>query len=298
MARRSRVLRFLSRIPWLAVVAGTVLGIPLGLALGKLSAETPTGPSFAWQLSLGVILGGITGWIIPEVVNEFRYKWRISKPLREMLGPLCDNKMPTTIFLASLYPTDLKAFEKSVPLQLGKKLSVEPHHGMPWVVTEGDAIALGYVMGILGKAGRTENVAISRDDAGVDLSQCNLICIGSPKSNLISRQIDTSFTNLPFHFAGEGTRQVLRTTDDSEVWRANDTFDYGVVVKTPNNLDDEKSALVLAGISFVGTAGAAYYFWQRWREIAGSDGGSSFGFVLRVRRDNYQHVECVWSQSI
>jgi hypothetical protein len=282
------------RVPWLAVIVGVVLGIPAGLALGSYSTGTPTEPSFAWELSLGVLLGGLTGWVIPEVVNQFRSQWKTSMPLREMLGPLHDNAIPTTVFLASLYPTGLKTFEKSVPLEIEKKFTIEPHHGMPWVLTEGDGIALGYLMGILGKAGRTENTTITRDDSGIDISQCNLVCIGSPKSNLVAQHINDSFKNLPVKFDQENSRQILRSADSSRIWRADDIYDYGVVMKTDSDYDDHKVALILAGISFAGTAGAAYYLWQRWREIVDSERSNSFGVVVRVRRDNYKHVERVW----
>lgn len=298
MVCRPRLLKFFSRVPWLAVIVGVVLGVPVGLALGSYSAETPTGPSFAWQLSLGILLGGLTGWIIPEVVNEFRSRWKTSMPLREMLGPLHDNTIPTTIFLASLYPTGLKAFEKPVPLEIAKKLAVEPHHGMPWVLTEGDGIALGYVMGLLGKAGRTENTTICRDDAGIDIAQCNLICIGSPKSNLVARHINDSFKNLPVRFCQENSRQILCNADSSRIWRADDEYDHAVVLKAISDYDDQRAVLILAGISFTGTAGAAYYLWQHWQGIAESEGNKPFGLVLKVRRDNYRYVERVWSSNL
>jgi hypothetical protein len=286
--------RFVSWASWSALVTGLALGVPLGVALERYYTVAQRPPSFAWQLSLGVLLGGIVAWVIPEFIAQLRARWETTKPLCRMLSPLHTNSVPTVIFLASLYPKGVSIFEKPAPHELQKTMTVEPHYGTPWVLTEGDTLALGYLMSLLGKVGRTENISIVRDDSGLDFADVNVVCIGSPKSNIVARQLNDSFKGIPLRFSTEGGRQVLRADDASAMWRADTDYDYGVLVKARSDYNSMRSVFLIAGISYPGTAGAGYYLWHQWRSIAASVGDRPFGLVLRVRRDNYQYAEQVW----
>ena len=244
-----------------------------------------------FDLYVGVLLGGIVAWAIPAFIAEMQINWGEARPIRRLLKPFHDNEKPTLIVTAPLYPTSLTAFEKSVPAVLRETVQVIPHHGVPWVLAESDAQALAYVMALLAAAGRTKNLSIVRDDDSTVLADANLVCIGSPKSNLKAKLVNDSFKGLPLRFAWEDDRQVIRSRDGTSVWRSDDECDYAVLVKVPNEEDYTKSVLFLAGISHRGTAGAGYYLWKHWRDLEASTKGKPFGMVLKVRRDDYQCVE-------
>lgn len=279
------------RLHWKTGITALVIGFTVGIVISGYK-----GPSFAWQLALGVLLGGIVAWVIPKVIDEVSRYWSASKPLHELLTPLHINAAPTAVCLAALYPRGIEGFEKSVPLELRKTIAVEPHHGVPWVLTEGDAVALGYVMGVLSKAGRTENTMIARDDAGLDMSDANLICIGSPKSNIKARQINDAFKAVPLRFRQEDGQQVIAADDDGEVWRADDTYDFGILVKASSDYNSDRSVMLIAGISYIGTVGVAHYLWHNWRDLSKVVHDHPYGAVIRVRRDNYQYAERIWTK--
>uniref|UniRef100_A0AAU3I5W9 Uncharacterized protein n=1 Tax=Streptomyces sp. NBC_01393 TaxID=2903851 RepID=A0AAU3I5W9_9ACTN len=278
---------------WKTAISVLVFGVVLGIAIRGYK-----GPSFAWQLSLGVLLGGIVAWVIPKCIDEINKYWSASKPLHELLTPLHANSAPTAVCMAALYPKGIEGFEKSIPFELGQTIAVEPHHGVPWVLTEGDALALGYVMGVLAKAGRTENTTIARDDAGIEMADTNLICIGSPKSNIRARQINDAFKAIPLRFRQEEGRQFISVDDNSQAWRSDETHDYGILVKSPSDYNSERAIMLVAGISYVGTVGVAHYLWHNWRSLAEIVHDRPYGMVIRVRRNNYQYAECVWTKTV
>lgn len=283
-----RFIVFFSRVPWKATIVGVTLGMPCGVALAA-HKKTP----FAWQISAGVLLGGVVGWIIPEFINNLRAQWKTAKPLNRLLDPLQDNTVPTTVTMASLYPTGTKAFGKVVPLEFHKRTTVEPHHGLPWVVAEGDALALGYVMSILAKAGRTSNTTITRDDAQIEMASSNLICIGSSKSNLKTRTINASFHDLPLRFDWANERLIIRSRA-GDTWETTDSVDFGILMKVPSDYNESRSIMIIGGISYIATAGAAYYLWSHWQQMAVTHNSRNYSFVIEVRRDDYQHVRAIW----
>jgi hypothetical protein len=293
MGFMKRLRRFLSDIPWAPLIVGTTLGTFGTLTIQAWVSRTPRANA-PLQVAIGILLGGIVGWVIPEFVNSLRLSWGTAQPLRTLLTPFHRNASPISIFLAAMYPTASNVFEKSVPLQIQKTNKVVPHHGIPWVLTESDTRAFGYVMALLAQAGRTANISVVRDDSGIDIADTNLVCIGSPKSNFKTRQINTSFKRLPLRFEIANERQVIVDNEAEHRWEADDMFDYGILAKLPNEYDLDKAVLLLAGISYVGTAGVGYYLFKRWREIEAAADRRYFAMVIKVRRENYQHVEKEW----
>lgn len=286
--------RFLCKVPWVSLIVGATVGVVGALAVGKWFGKSQPHSGGYLELAIGLLLGGIISWVVPEFVNTLRQSWRTARPLRTLLNPFHKDSDAVSIFLAALYPTNSDVFEKSMPMELNKTDKVVPHHGIPWVLAESDAQALGYIMALLAQAGRTANVSIMRDDIGINLTGTHVICIGSPKSNYKSRQINNAFKDLPVRFEFENDRQIIVNENSYRRWRADDTFDYGLLSKVPNEQDPGNAVIILAGISYIGTAGVGYYLWRRWPEIESSTAGNYFSMILKIRRDNYQYVEKDW----
>lgn len=290
---RKQFTRFISRISWTHILLGALVGFLIGVVFQSWINSEASQIAGAWQFVLGVLLGGIVGWVIPEFIAFLKLAWNTSHPLRRVLHPLNINKDPTNIFVASLFPKDIKGFEKSVPLELVKTMQVIPQHGMPWVLAENDARTLGYVMAILARAGKVENVTVLRDDIGMNITDINMVCIGSIKSNHKTNQINSSFKEVPLIFSWENDQLTICTKDKSQVWRVDDVYDYSILAKVQNEYERSKSVLLLGGISHTGTAGAGFYLWKYWRDIEPSL-NDVFAYVIKVRKDNFQSVEAVY----
>ncbi|MBU4263356.1 MAG: hypothetical protein KKC76_15980 [Proteobacteria bacterium] len=271
--------RFLFEVPWTHLIVGATLG-----AIGALGAEKWLIGRIkldGWfEIAVGLLLGGLVGWVIPEFVNSARTSWRTAQPLRALLNPFHNDSSPVTFFLAAMYPAASNVFEKSIPLEINKTDIVVPHHGIPWVLTESDTQAFGYVMALLAQAGKISNISIVRDDSGINIAETNIIVIGSPKSNFKSRQINNSFKKLPVRFDTINGRQIIIDENRKHQWQSDDAFDYGILAKLPNEQDIEKAVIILAGISYIGTAGVGYFLWKRWRDVEVSTSGKYFAMVI------------------
>ena len=245
------------------------------------------------QLGLGVLLGGVVGWVIPEVIGLVRTSWFEQRPIRALLGRACLNQYETLIYMGSLAPKDSRIFFKARLGLLGDHMEVAPNPELPWpwVVVENDARALGYLMGILAKAGKVENLAVVRDDVGADQVEVNMICIGSIKNNHVTAAINSSFANLPLRFAWLDDRLLI--TDGKSKWYSDEQFDYGLLVKATNEYAPHLNVWICAGISHFGTASAAHVLFSRWRELYEKYADSNFSLVVKTRVGNFKYVEIV-----
>jgi hypothetical protein len=291
----SGIVGFLSSISWASIAVGAVIGLPLWLTMLALTSRLSPEASGVWELAIGVVLGGVTAWVIPEFIDYSRGVWKRSRPLRAVLGPSCVNGEPTVIFLGSLYPSETRSFIKTVPLQPDGRMTVIPMHGMPWVLVENDARALAFTMAILANAGKTENLTILRDDFGLEVTDASFVCIGGIKNNLKTKQINDSFQEIPLRYVWEGDKVVIRSQTDGRTWETDEEYDYAVLSKVLNEYDTSKVVFIVGGISHTGTAGAAYYLWTKWPEIVRERGGGFFAYVVKVRRDNFQYARVDYS---
>lgn len=284
--RLGRIREFLSKVHWITLLSGVFFGLPLWVLLFILiTGSNPQNLAF-WELVLGVILGGIVGWVLPEFIERQRFHWQKLSPIRKVLGSTANNSTPTVIFVAPLYPHNPDAFHKCVPLKPGGTMEIFPKPRLPWMVVENDAKALGYTMALLSKAGKTEEISLVRDDLGLEMSSVDMICIGGILSNYKTGQIHEAFQNLPFTFEQDEIEIIIRA--DGRTWRNDNVHDYAILAKVPNEYDRSKCVLIIAGISHPGTGGAAHYLSTKWDEIAPRMVGNSFALVIKVRKDNIQ----------
>lgn len=298
----SRLRRFFSNISWISLIVGAAIGILIELTVRAVT-QPPTSQTWAsWELALGVVLGGIVGWVIPEFIQRVRFTWKISHPLRQVLGPFCRDNDPTVIFMSPLYPRDINCFVKNTNGEPGesmevfpKSMEVFPKPNRPWVIAENDAKALGYVMSILAFSGKSKNVKIVRDDQGMEDTYDNLICIGGFVSNLKTGQINKVFQKLPLRFKWDGDEPVICAQEDGRTWKVDADFDYGILAKVPNEYNESSMVLIIAGVSHTGTAGAAHYLWRNWSDIPITSSQEPFALVIKVWRDD---IKMTWLEYV
>jgi hypothetical protein len=283
--------RALGALNWANLIAGMALGV-IGYWLLSLAVENSSDRSSSiLQLGLSVLLGGVVGWVIPQLINDIRTRWSELRPIRELLGSTCSNRDDTLIYMGSLYPKDSLSFLKAVPGTLDGRMEVTPKTSMPWVVVENDARALGYLMSVLASAGKTENLSVIRDDLGLEEVEVNMICIGSIKNNHMTAAVNSSFSGLPLRFTW--LEEELAITDGKILWHTEEECDYALLVKVVNEYSPTHCVWICAGLSHFGTASAAYFLFSRWRELHAKFGGSNFGLLIKGRKNNFKYVDIV-----
>ena len=75
VAALQRMRRALGALNWANLIAGMALGV-IGYWLLSLAVENSSDRSSSiLQLGLSVLLGGVVGWVIPQLINDIRTRW-------------------------------------------------------------------------------------------------------------------------------------------------------------------------------------------------------------------------------
>jgi hypothetical protein len=155
-------------------------------------------------------------------------------------------------------------------------------------------------LALLSTAGKYKNINITRDDEALNLHSGHFVCIGSPKANLKTKQIFETIADLPVDFGWIDTsRYALLSRISKNSWEPQDGLDFGLILKVPTGQSPLNYALVLAGVSHVGTAATGWYLWRHWQALAQDFEDSPFALVVRVTVPHHQLCvpvfKAVWS---
>lgn len=136
------------------------------------------------------------------------------------------------------------------------------------LMATGDAMALGTIMGALNNRGIRDIDVIPTYNFSGDRYQHNLILLGGPDANIITREvyerIDTKFS------FGDPDNNEISLSDTFTAVNYSPTFssrnevigDYGLVFKTKNPFNQESEVIILAGCFGFGTNSASMLFDQ------------------------------------
>jgi hypothetical protein len=239
---------------------------------------------------LGVVLEQLF-LIFKGVVDE----WRITNPLRELLGPIAtDNEC--YIFFSSFHRDLTKPDEYKLArwdaIQSAREILVS---GPDFVIGEGDALALSLIQSLLGRIPKKpEKIIIERGDEELNKWGVNSFCIGAHNGK--TRVILTKFQKKYFLFdnnytvitrpdsptetyeqTGEPLRRGVYITQHGDT----EPTDYGIILKLKDEFHhDDKVIFVIAGIGPAGTSGSAYYLLTHFKELAKF--GDEFGILIQV----------------
>jgi len=273
------------RVHWISLLSGLTVGVPIWWTVQAFMGTRKFGAGV--ELAVGVVLGALAGWAVPEFISYIRHLTTFSKPLNKIFGEFASNTKETIIAMPTLFPKETNAFLKKSPFLPGDTMEIAQRHGCPWVYTENDARAMAYCLSLLAAAGKRKNISIIRDDESLNIQSGNFICIGSPKSSLKSKQLFDSYKDLPVCFVPQSESVwLLKSKLSRDVWEANSSFDHGLILKVH---DSSSTTLVLAGISHVGTGAAGWFLWRNWQHLASNFEESNFAIVLRTDK-NYHHI--------
>ncbi len=174
-----------------------------------------------------------------------------------------------------------------------KRLSQTTIVGSQYVYGKGDAIALSYVYQAIEKAtkGKT-HVTVEDSEQMLDYWDRSVICIGAHNSK--TREVLAKFKNTFFRFDLNYSIIVkansIPTSNKTEVQfmqgvarsagRDSSDIDYAVILKLKDEYHPEKNVLIVAGLGDDGTAGAAYYLLNHYKDLPFEE--ETFGVLIEV----------------
>jgi len=275
--------RILNKKPSRSIMTGLALGFVFGTCLmyfGKQNDEY-------WILFLGALLG-VTFQVLYEVIDDLVKALRRLRPLREILGTISTENSWVYI---SAFRTDLS---NSILYRNDHHVSKKTRiFGSEYVYGKGDAIALSYLFHIFEQAKIGKSVLTVQDSEHAhDTWGRSAFCIGA--HNPKTREVMTKFKSCEFRFQNNYTEIThddfppKTNSDGIRFYRAvrkkivgdGMETDYGVILKVKDEYHSDKDIIVVAGLSDMGTAGAAYFLYKKFDELPHKD--SEFGILIEV----------------
>jgi len=269
------------------VATGVLLGFAVGIILFLTLQKNVSG--------FVILIAGAFAGVIAEIFVDFAEKAiqakKLVNPLCRVLGTIA---VENSWIYISAWRRDLDNLEHSKLYRNDpKRLSQPTIVGSQYVYGKGDAIALSYVYQAIEKAtkGKT-HITLEDSEQMLDYWDRSVICIGAHNSK--TREILAKFKNTFFRFdlnysiiiesscvpminktGVQFVQGVARSAgrDSSDV-------DYAVIMKLKDEYHPKKNILVVAGLGDDGTAGAAYYLLNHYKELPFEQ--ETFGVLIEV----------------
>jgi hypothetical protein len=227
---------------------------------------------FVWA-----VLIAIAAWIAQISLKKFQ-RWRtFKKPVRKIMGILAKDSQQIKVFVGTFPIPRYAAIKDKITEQEVMSLV-----NIPEITSIISAKCLSFIFAFLMSARSVENIDIisSNDYRESDLSS-NIICIGGPITNKVTRSIfELENIWLPYEFIGER----IRKKEGNGEWTITNEIDHGVIIKTRNPFSAEKWIFIFAGLSGDASIGASYYFQCKFRDLADQSGNGPFGAIVEVNR--------------
>jgi len=255
-------------------------GLIIGIFTTYLILPKTQSPSF-WML-LGVLVS-IIGVIGFNAIKEWKNKIRARTRIGKLLGPIHNPGEKCIIFVTEYY-RDLKDLSKSVLYNYDKTKSVV---GTARLMGTGDASALPYIYGLLMKADKPYkeiSVVKSYVSFGEDFSE-NFMCIGGLTNKATKVLMDQYKTELKYFFSEHGNLILKDYGKIRKYIRSDSECDYGLIIKQTGLNRENKVLFIIAGISDLGTTGAAYYLLDRATDLADEYDEKDFSLIIGVKRE-------------
>jgi hypothetical protein len=223
------------------------------------------------------LIGALVGAIISYLGSWLRNIIVVKHPLRQVLAGIGSEREKLTIIYSS------------TPVRKFRKVDNSSYIDYPFlpsernVMTFYDAIGIAHLYLMLFQAGKKLNIQEKTSSSIIDNDfNTNIICIGSPNSNIITGHILRDF-HSPFFFQGSNSEIIRSREDPSFTWKASAAYDYGIIVKM-TDIKANITILIMAGIGPIGTAGCCHFLTHRYQQVASRVGSHDFGIVLKLSR--------------
>ena len=266
-------------------------GVLLGFAVGIILFLTLQKDVSEFVILVAGAFAGVFAEIFVDFADKAIQAKRLINPLCRVLGSIATE---VSWIYISAWRRDLDDLEHSRLFRNDpKRLSQPIIVGSQYVYGRGDAIALSYIYQAIEKAtkGKTQ-IIVEDSEQMLDYWDRSVICIGAHNSK--TREILAKFKNTFYRF--ELNYSII--IESSSVPTSNKTgvqfvegvsrhtgrdssdIDYGIILKLKDEYHPEKNILVIAGLGDAGTAGAAYYLLNRYKELPFEE--DVFGVLIEV----------------
>ena len=269
------------------IAIGVLLGFAVGIILLLILQEDVSG-------FVILVVGAFVG-VFAEIFVDFADKAiqarRLTNPLCRVLGTIA---VENSWIYISAWRRNLEDLEHSKLYRNDpKRLSQPIIVGSQYVYGKGDAIALSYVYQAIEKAtkGKT-HITVEDSEQMLDYWDRSVICIGAHNSK--TREILAKFKNTYFRFElnysiiiqADSVPRINKTGIQfvqgvtRSAGRDSSDIDFAVILKLKDEYHPDKNILVIAGLGDDGTAGAAYYLLNHFKELPFEQ--ETFGVLIEV----------------
>jgi len=269
------------------MAVGVLLGFTVGIILLLTLQKDVSG--------LVILVAGAFVGVFAEIFVDFADKairaTQLINPLSRVLGTVAteDSWIYISAWRRDLDDLGHSKLFRNDPKRLSQPIIV----GSQYVYGKGDAIALSYVYQAIEKAtkGKT-HITVEDSEQMLDYWGRSTICIGAHNSK--TREILAKFKNTYFRF--ELNYRLIVEANSTYVknkagiqfvrgvigfaGRDSSNVDYAIILKLKDEYYPEKNILVIAGLGDVGTAGAAYYLLNHFKELPFED--ETFGVLIEI----------------
>jgi len=194
------------------------------------------------------------------------------RPIRRFLGDHVDERLTLSIFVRDMVSADRKYYSQ---LPTGE---VQQWQNFP-VVGRTDVEVVTDVLNLLGKAGRSSNIAWRQLTRDWDLWSEPILCVGG---NFKTEKV---LTLCEPRLVKYDPPQTFTTLADKKVFDINDGNDYGLIYRGRHS-QTGASCLILFGFGSAGTEAAGAYLRRKAHDLASLYGPRPFAAIIRIRPDD------------
>ncbi|MBE7470994.1 MAG: hypothetical protein DPW09_20100 [Anaerolineae bacterium] len=229
------------------------------------------------ELWVGAILGATLGSIvIPSLhysVKRLAKWWQETRPPRKLLAGIAKQNETCRIFVRDLYVSK-EASLISVEPKIG--VGIVPNVQEVWPDSEGRGIAS--IFNVLGQVDKTENIEIVRMSQDIGRWNCHVIVLGAQANKAFD------FYKLMENVAYRMDSDNIYNNLSGEIIKREAGFGYGIILKASNPYKtlERGVGILIGGYGVLGTAAAAYYFREHFRDLGREFGEDYFGIIVRA----------------
>ena len=235
--------------------------------------------------SISGVIGAFTGIVFSIMWRRMTYL----RPARKILSTVADDSQQLKIFFRIFQIPEHTIIKDLFTGQITGQL-----HGIQKISSTASAECLSFVLTMLMSVRSPRNLDIisSEEYRDSDLDS-NIICIGCPLANEVTRRIlESQRSWTPYKFE-EGK---IRKTDGTQEWTITEEVDHGIIIKTKNPFFANKWVFIFAGLSGDASVGASFFFQSKFKKLVAQFKDEPFGVVINVdRRTGYmssRQIDC------
>ncbi len=232
-------------------------------------------PLDVWtSIIVGAILGSIIIPVVHYLIKALLEWWHQTRPGLKLLEGIANQEELCRIFVRDL------VLPENIPL-----ISVEPRVGVGavpnvrqlWPDVEGRGATS--VFNVLGQVGKTHDIEIVHMSQDIGQWNSHVIILGVQANKCYD--FYRLMENVAFRVDAENIYDAV----SGEIVQRESGFGYGIILKALNPFKTSGPrgiGILIGGFGVLGTAAAAYYLKENFRQLGKQFGSDCFGIVVRA----------------